>query len=92
MFTTPTLLSTFYACAIALNTQLVFVHGRVPKDNKQILFLIIPPILALLISRSPGCLSFLQLMLIDLYCSHPHTIRRRLWLRQHDQYLLVCCP
>ena len=52
MFTTPSFLSTFYACAIALNTQLVFVHNRVPKDNKQILYFVIPPILSLLISKS----------------------------------------
>ena len=55
MFATPSLLSTFYACAIALNTQLVFVHNRIPNNNKQILYLVIPPILALLICESVRC-------------------------------------
>jgi len=50
LFTTPSFTSTFYAAAIALNTQLVFVHKRIPKPNKQILYLVIPPILAILIS------------------------------------------
>lgn len=40
------MLSLFYAAAIALNTQLVFVHGRTPRDNKQIYFLIVPLIIA----------------------------------------------
>jgi hypothetical protein len=62
MFATTTLLSTFYACAIALNTQLVFVLGRVPKDNKQILYLVIPPILALIISRSRNSFTLAQLI------------------------------
>ena len=52
MFTTPSFLSTFYACTIALNTQLVFIHNRVPGDNMQILYFVIPPILSLLISKS----------------------------------------
>lgn len=50
MFATPSLLSTFYACTIALNTQLIFVHHCVPNDNKQILYFIVPPILSLLIT------------------------------------------
>lgn len=52
LFTTPSFLSTFYACAIALNTQLVFVHKCIPNNNKQKLYLIIPPILAVLICKS----------------------------------------
>jgi hypothetical protein len=52
MFTTTCFISTFYACAIALNTQLVFVHKCTPNDNKQRLYLVIPPILAVLISKS----------------------------------------
>jgi hypothetical protein len=52
MFTTPSFLSTFYACTIALNTQLIFLHNRVPKDSEQILYFVIPPVLALLISKS----------------------------------------
>jgi len=50
MFTTPSFLSTFYACTIALNTQLIFVHHCVPNDNQQILYFIVPPILSLLIT------------------------------------------
>ena len=52
LFTTPSFLSTFYACAIALNTQLVFVHNRIPDNSKQVFYLVIPPILALLICKS----------------------------------------
>lgn len=40
------MLSLFYAAAIALNTQLVFVHDRPPKDNKKVYFLIVPLIVA----------------------------------------------
>lgn len=58
MFTTPSFLSTFYACAIALNTQLVFVHEYVPKDSKQIFYFIVPPILSLLISTPLDTLFF----------------------------------
>ena len=55
LFATPSLLSIFYSCAIALNTQLVFVHKRLPNEKKQILYLVIPPILALLICTSVSC-------------------------------------
>jgi len=34
LFAIGSMLSLFYACAIALNTQLVFVHGRTPRDGK----------------------------------------------------------
>ena len=57
LFTTPSFLSTFYACAIALNTQLVFVHKCIPNNNKQKLYLVIPPILAVLICKSVISLS-----------------------------------
>ena len=52
LFAFLTMLSMFYACAIALNTQLVFVHRRTVKKNHQILFLVVPFIVALLISMS----------------------------------------
>ena len=55
LFATPSFLSTFYACAIALNTQLVFVHNRIPDNSRQVLYLVIPPILALLICTSIRC-------------------------------------
>jgi hypothetical protein len=66
LFATPSFLSMFYACAIALNTQLVFVHRLVPKDDKQILYLVIPPILALLICGSLASFALPQLTPIDL--------------------------
>jgi hypothetical protein len=50
LFAAPTILSLFYACAIALNTQLVFVHRRTPGDDKQKWFLGVPPIVTLMIS------------------------------------------
>ena len=50
LFATPTILSLLYACAIALNTQLVFVHHRTPGGDKQKWFLGIPPVVSLLIS------------------------------------------
>jgi len=50
LFAFPGMLSIFYACAIALNTQLVFVHGRTVKENRQALFLVVPVVLTLLIS------------------------------------------
>ena len=53
LFAFPSILSVFYACAIALNTQLVFIHRRKVKENRQTLFLIVPVALALLISTSP---------------------------------------
>lgn len=57
-----TMLSMFYACAIALNTQLVFVHRRTVKQNRQVLFLVVPGIAALLISTS-RLLLFLRLLI-----------------------------
>ena len=66
MFSMPSLLSIFYACAIALNTQLVFVHNRVPKGKKKILYFVVPPILSLTISRSLGRFPFAPLTPIDL--------------------------
>jgi len=51
----PTTLSLFYACAIALDKQLVFVHRRTPSDDKQKWCLGVPPIVTLLIGTfSPG--------------------------------------
>lgn len=41
----------FYACAIALNTQVVFVHGGTVKENREVLFLVVPVVLTLLISK-----------------------------------------
>ena len=51
----------FYACAIALNTQIVFVHGGTVKENRQALFLIMPAVLTLLISK---CVSLLFLSVL----------------------------
>jgi len=52
LFATTSFLSVFYACAIALNTQLVFVHNRIPDNSRQVYYLVTPPILALLICTS----------------------------------------
>ena len=52
LFAFPGILSMFYACAIALNTQVVFVHGGTVKENRQVLFLVVPVFLTLLISKS----------------------------------------
>lgn len=51
LYAMPSMLSVFYASAIALNTQLVFVHKRRLKDQRQILFLVVPPVVAFLIGR-----------------------------------------
>ena len=91
MFTTPSFLSTFYACAIALNTQLVFVHNSVPKGNKQILYFIIPPILSLLISTSLGVFFMLR-SFWSTYCSRSHSGHGGIWLRRGLQLLLVQHP
>jgi len=91
MFTTPSFLSTFYACAIALNTQLVFVHNHVPKDNKQILYFIIPPILSLLISTSLGSLLLLSSSQ-STYRSRSHSGHGGIWFRRGLQLLLVHYP
>ncbi len=91
MFTTPSFLSTFYACAIALNTQLVFVHNYVPRSNKQILYFIIPPILSLLISTSLGSF-FLLSSFRSTYHSRSHSGHRGIWLRRGLQLLLVQHP
>jgi hypothetical protein len=51
LYAFTSMLSVFYACSIALNTQLVFVHRRTVKENCRALFLLVPVALALLISK-----------------------------------------
>lgn len=68
LFNFPSMLSMFYACSLALNTQLVFVHGRTVKENHQVLFLAVPAALASLISTSA---SLLLRCLLILWVRHP---------------------
>ena len=91
MFTTPSFLSIFYACAIALNTQLVFVHHSVPKNNKQILYFVIPPIMSLLISTSLGTF-FLLGSYWSTHCSRSHSGHGGIRLRRGLRLLLVYHP
>ena len=51
LFAFPGILSMFYACAIALNTQVVFVHRGTVKENRKVLLLVVPVFLSLLISK-----------------------------------------
>lgn len=49
LYAMPSMLSIFYASAIAINTQLVFVHKRTLRDQRQTLYLVVPPLVALFI-------------------------------------------
>jgi hypothetical protein len=77
----PSMLSIFYASAIAINTQIVFVHKRTVKDKRQILFLVVPPLVALLIGMyPPSTLRNIHPYLTHQIPSYTHVDRRRIRL------------
>lgn len=77
LYAMPSMLSMFYASAIATNSQLVFVHKRTLKDHWQILFLIVPPLVASLIGmHKPPISIIVHLYLTSQMSSYAHVDRR----------------